>query len=174
MSSPNQAVVYFRPAIRSFLRELVFFCIGLAMYLFPLLMLNWVNAYLPEIIDYISPKLIFVTIHYVGISILFWATLSVCIVILANRFKLTADYVESEWGIIARKTARVELNSIRTVNVNQGIIERLLGVGVISFSSAGTSGQDVIFSRIKYPVQLQALVNVRRLAASQRQSNIEL
>ncbi len=162
MKNSAKNIVYFRPAIRSFLRELSFFCVGLIMYLFPLTMLHWFVFYFPEEVNMGIQKLIFVFTHYIGLALMFWASLLVCVVILANRYKLTGEYVESAWGIIARRTARVELSSIRTVNVNQGIIERLLGVGAISFSSAGTSGQDVIFTRIKYPLRLQALVNSRR------------
>jgi len=156
--------LYFRPAIRSFLRELAFFIIGLAMYLFPLLILSLIMSYVPLEINFALRKIIFVFTHYIGIALMFWATLSVCVVILANRYNLTNEYVESVWGIIARRTARIELSSIRTVNVRQGVIDRLLGVGAISFASAGTSGQDVIFTRIKYPLKLQALVNSRRQA----------
>ncbi|VAW79396.1 hypothetical protein MNBD_GAMMA12-497 [hydrothermal vent metagenome] len=162
MKISTKNTVYFRPAIRSFLRELTFFCLGLIMYLFPLTMLHWFIFYFPDDVNMSIQKLIFVFTHYIGLALMFWASLLVCVVILANRYKLTSEYVESAWGIIARKTARVELSSIRTVNVNQGIIERLLGVGAISFSSAGTAGQDVTFTRIKYPLKLQALVNLKR------------
>ncbi len=164
--SKSDTNVYFRPAIRSFLRELVFFTIGMMMYLLPLLILKSIIAYVPFELNFLSQKMIFVFTYYIGMALMFWAILSVCIGVLANRYKLSSEYVESVWGIIARKTARVELSSIRTVNVSQGVIDRLLGVGAISFSSAGTSGQDVIFRRIKYPLKLQALVNSRRRAVS--------
>ncbi len=155
------------PALRSFVRELSLLASGLLVFVWPQWVIDRAAVMLAELklsVTVIEQVLVYLswTLHYVGAVIVLWAVIAVVFAMLANRYLLTSAYVESQYGIIARRTARVELDAIRTVNLKQGIIDRLLNTGSLLFSSAGTAGVDVVFARIARPRDLEREVNARR------------
>jgi membrane protein YdbS with pleckstrin-like domain len=78
--------------------------------------------------------------------------------ILDRHFKeytITTRRVKTKSGIISRTIDEVLLKNIRSVNVNQGIIERLFGLGTINIGSAGTSGIEVSFAGISNPIGIK-------------------
>lgn len=85
-----------------------------------------------------------------------WDILVVAIVILIYRrysWKFTIDNVRvsSHHGIIARNQKAVRIKDMRTVELQQGVIQRLLNVGGLAFYSAGSASSDVLFRGIKNP-----------------------
>jgi uncharacterized membrane protein YdbT with pleckstrin-like domain len=54
-------------------------------------------------------------------------------------------------GLIAKNTNEIQLRHIRALNVKQGVIERILGIGTIEFSSAAGEGAEVMFKGIRDP-----------------------
>ncbi|MDX8391508.1 MAG: PH domain-containing protein [Mariprofundaceae bacterium] len=70
-------------------------------------------------------------------------------------FRIDSNTVESVKGIIGKNTSSIMIKDIRTINVNQSIIQRMLFVGNIAFSSAGGGGQEVVFSGIANPQKLK-------------------
>ena len=165
MSATATIVTY--PALRSFIKELLLLAAGTLVFAWPQGSLAWTEALLARA-DLSAPSLYQVVavlswvVHYGAAVVVLWALLSVLFSMLANRYVLTAEYVESQYGIIARRTARVELSAIRTINLKQGIIDRLLNTGTLQFSSAGTSGVDVVFARVASPRDLERQVDSRR------------
>ena len=79
-----------------------------------------------------------------GLIIIIWALLD-----RSNKvFTVTTRRVMSKSGIIARSTQEVTMKDIRSINLNQGIIERIFGLGTVQIGSAGTAGIEVQFSGI--------------------------
>lgn len=58
-------------------------------------------------------------------------------------------------GLIARNTNEMQLRHIRAINVRQGIIERILGIGSIVFISAAESEAAVVFKGISDPYEVK-------------------
>jgi membrane protein YdbS with pleckstrin-like domain len=79
----------------------------------------------------------------------------------SHRYTVTADTVSAERGIIARTRARVAIAHIRTVDVHQSVLERLLDVGHVSLATAGTGGYDLILWRVARPLALQETLQRR-------------
>lgn len=83
--------------------------------------------------------------------------------ILINRISftyiITKDNVRSINGLIARNESEVRIADIREIRVFQSIGQRLLGVGDLSFASAGTGGVEVIFEGIRNPHTIKDYVN---------------
>jgi membrane protein YdbS with pleckstrin-like domain len=61
-------------------------------------------------------------------------------------------------GIISRKTHEVAIRDIRSINMNQGIIERIFGLGSIRIGSAGTGGVEVEFKGVTNPGSIRDAV----------------
>lgn len=54
-------------------------------------------------------------------------------------------------GLIAKNTNEMQLRHIRAINVRQGIIERILGIGTVMFISAAEGEAAVVFKGIRDP-----------------------
>jgi uncharacterized membrane protein YdbT with pleckstrin-like domain len=67
------------------------------------------------------------------------------------QFTVTNDSIITRVGLIAKNTNEMQLRHIRAINVRQGIIERILGIGTVIFISAAESEAAVIFKGISEP-----------------------
>lgn len=56
-------------------------------------------------------------------------------------------------GIISRRSEEMKLTSIETVEIEQGVIGRMLGYGTVKITGRGTS--DLMFKRIDDPIQVK-------------------
>jgi uncharacterized membrane protein YdbT with pleckstrin-like domain len=54
----------------------------------------------------------------------------------------------SKSGIISRSTSEVTMKDIRSMDLKQGIFERIFGLGTVQIGSAGHAGIEVQFSGI--------------------------
>ncbi len=73
------------------------------------------------------------------------------------RYLIDGETIESREGMIARKVHSIRVRDLRNINVNQTLIQRILGVGDVEFSSAGGSGIEVVFSGVSHPMQVKSL-----------------
>ena len=74
----------------------------------------------------------------------------------------------SKAGIISRKIQEVGVRDIRNINLKQGIVERLLGLGTVDIASAGTGGIEVSFLGIKDPMRARDLIRREKDEADNR------
>jgi len=106
---------------------------------------------------YYIPMIIFGIIlipFIIGIFIILYAVLDQ----RCRVFTLTNRRVMSKWGIISRKTREVAIRDIRNINMSQGILERIFGLGSIEIGSAGTAGIEVKFTGVAKPTSVRDLV----------------
>ena len=73
-----------------------------------------------------------------------------------SEFGVTGKRVISKKGIISRNASEMNLSSIESVNVDQGIIERIINVGSLKISGRGTTTVD--FNSIDDPVKVRKLI----------------
>jgi uncharacterized membrane protein YdbT with pleckstrin-like domain len=83
------------------------------------------------------------------------------VVVIYRRYSwaytIDGETVESREGLIARKVKSIRIQDLRNINVNQSLVERILGVGDVEFSSAGGSGIEVVFRGVDKPLEVKAL-----------------
>ncbi|MGC9315996.1 MAG: PH domain-containing protein [bacterium] len=81
--------------------------------------------------------------------ILFIIGLLVLLSVALKRASWTYTYndrmVETRKGLISKNTSQVDLKDVKNITFNQGIFERIFGLGTISFASAGTGKIEVSF-----------------------------
>jgi len=70
-------------------------------------------------------------------------------------FTHTSRKVMAEVGIISRTTNEVAIRDIRSINMNQSILERIFGLGSVQIGSAGTGGIEIRFIGIKNPAKVR-------------------
>lgn len=73
------------------------------------------------------------------------------------RYTIDDETIESRQGVIARNVQSIRIQDLRNVNVHQSLIQRLLRVGNVEFSSAGGSGIEVVFYGVSEPMTVKAL-----------------
>jgi uncharacterized membrane protein YdbT with pleckstrin-like domain len=73
-----------------------------------------------------------------------------------SEFGVTGKRVISKKGIISRNASEMNLSSIESVNVDQGVIERIINVGSLKVSGRGTTTVD--FKSIDDPVRVRKLI----------------
>jgi len=83
----------------------------------------------------------------------------VLIAYFGSEFGVTGKRVISKKGIISRNASEMNLSSIESVNVDQGVIGRILDFGTLKISGRGTTTVD--FENIDGPVKVRKLIQNR-------------
>ena len=70
---------------------------------------------------------------------------------ISALYLITDFGVEARQGIIAQQTVGLRFQDIRSMSIKQSVLDRLLNVGLLEFTSAGTDGIPVQFKAIANP-----------------------
>jgi len=93
------------------------------------------------------------------------SVLSICLALLwqwaSACYRVSAFGVEVRRGLFAQQTVGLRFQDIRSMTIRQSLPERLLNVGLLEFTSAGTEGAPVQFAQIAHPAKILALVKAR-------------
>jgi uncharacterized membrane protein YdbT with pleckstrin-like domain len=65
-------------------------------------------------------------------------------------------------GILAKNTTEVLHAHVRNVQIRQGALQRLFGVGTIAISSAGQSDLEIVIAGIANPTKVKSLIDANR------------
>ena len=71
---------------------------------------------------------------------------------------VTSQRARKRSGIIRVSSTEMELRSIRNIQVEQSIMERILGVGTLRLSSAGQSGVELTIRAVDNPKEIRDLI----------------
>jgi membrane protein YdbS with pleckstrin-like domain len=74
------------------------------------------------------------------------------------RFTIEDGNIESRHGIIAREINSIRIADVRNINVKQSLLDRILFVGDIEFSSAASDNAEVIFKGVSNPMRIKRKV----------------
>jgi len=77
---------------------------------------------------------------------------------ICSVFTVTNRRVKSKVGIISRVTREVSIKDIRVINLKQGVLERIFGLGTIEVGSAGTAGIEVSFKGIPETPKIKEMI----------------
>jgi membrane protein YdbS with pleckstrin-like domain len=106
-----------------------------------------------------------------GIAVLLvWGGLLLTLAIrrLSVKYRLTNHRLFHEQGILRRVTDRIEIIDIDDVTVEQGIVERMLGVGTIHVSSSDRTSPELLMPGIEDDKQEADTIDNARRAERQR------
>jgi uncharacterized membrane protein YdbT with pleckstrin-like domain len=70
---------------------------------------------------------------------------------LSRRYTVTSQRVISRWGLISRNISEIDIKNIRDIQLQQGVLQRVFGIGSVALSSAGRAGAEVVFEGIADP-----------------------
>lgn len=80
------------------------------------------------------------------------------------RYKYTFYFVTNkriiyQSGIISRDHRDCRLDKVQNIYLDVSFLDRILGVGNVSFSTAGEIGVEVVFLRVKKPFNIKKQIN---------------
>lgn len=71
------------------------------------------------------------------------------------KYTIDGSRVSCHYGIISRNQQSVRIKDLRSVELSQSLVQRLLNVGHIAFYSAGSASAEVIFKGVLDPARLR-------------------
>ena len=80
----------------------------------------------------------------------------------AARLIITKDRTVLRTGIVSKQVIEVQHTDVRTVQVNQGPLERILGVGSIAIGSAGHAGMEIVLAGLPDPEAAATMIRKQR------------
>lgn len=84
---------------------------------------------------------------------------------LGTTLTVTNERVTLRLGLLSKHTSDVMLSDVRNVQVSQGVLQRMLGVGAVGVASAGHSGMEIEVGGIPDPQEVKRLIEEGRSAA---------
>ncbi len=87
--------------------------------------------------------------------------------VYATSYTVTSERVVQRKGLLSRRVSEVEISDIRNVQVNQGIIQRMFGIGNVGISTAGQSGVEIVFAGIRRPQPVADMIREQRKRSSE-------
>ncbi len=73
---------------------------------------------------------------------------------VATVYTITDRRLNIKVGIIARKVQETRLQRVQNVNYDQGVYERLMQIGDVEFTTAGTDESNFVFAGVAQPEQV--------------------
>jgi len=86
--------------------------------------------------------------------------LSAVIYKLTTEFGVTSKRIIAKTGLIRRRSVDLLISKLESVQVDQGILERILGAGKVEVR--GTGGSKEPFKRISKPLELRKAVQTQQ------------
>jgi uncharacterized membrane protein YdbT with pleckstrin-like domain len=96
----------------------------------------------------------------VGLGILVFVLIFVITVLVgfikrvATVYTITDRRLNIKIGIIARKVQETRLQRVQNVNYDQGVYERIMQIGDVEFTTAGTDESNFVFAGVAQPEQV--------------------
>ena len=88
---------------------------------------------------------------------------------ISTRYSITDRRLRIQRGIIARNVEEARLERVQNVNVQQGVLDRILQVGTVDFDTASNRADDTFqFRGIAQPEKITRLVDEAHQASEER------
>ncbi|MCR4818234.1 MAG: PH domain-containing protein [Fretibacterium sp.] len=87
--------------------------------------------------------------------------LSMAVKRISSILIVREDEVAYESGILKRKSTEIGLTSIRTVLVDQTLVQRILNIGNVSIASSGTEAYEVQINNMPSPYAIRDDIQAR-------------
>lgn len=102
------------------------------------------------------PVWIWVVLGFVTVGVLLPVALYVFLRLKYQEQGVTNKRVILKKGIIGRQTEEMKLTSIETVEIDQGVLGRMLGYGTVKVTGRGVS--DIVFKGIDDPMAVKRAI----------------
>ena len=78
---------------------------------------------------------------------------------VSTKYLITTQRLRISRGIVSKKVQETRLERVQNVNYQQGVLDRLLGVGTVDFDTAGSDDSEFRFEWVNEPEQVVRAVD---------------
>ena len=78
---------------------------------------------------------------------------------VSTKYLITTQRLRITRGIVSKKVQETRLERVQNVNYEQGVLDRVLGVGTVDFDTAGTDDSEFRFEWVNDPEQVVRAVD---------------
>lgn len=96
------------------------------------------------------------TTQMIGAVGIIWIVLTVLINYYGTSLLIDSHGLTFKQGIVTRDVTHIRFADIRTLGLRQGLLDRLLNIGILEFASSGTDEVDIRFINIANPTGVKA------------------
>lgn len=79
----------------------------------------------------------------------------------ADRLAIYEDGIAREYRLVSTKRTFTEFESIQDIEMQQGVMDRLFGIGTLHINTSGSHGQEIVFRGIKACHEVEAEIRRR-------------
>lgn len=91
-----------------------------------------------------------------GSMLIIWISSTVLINYYGTALVIDSHGLTFKKGILTRDVTHIRFSEIRTIGLRQGLLDRLLNIGILEFASSGTDDVDIRFINIANPIGVKA------------------
>ena len=91
-----------------------------------------------------------------GSILIIWISSTVLINYYGTALVIDSHGLTFKKGILTRDVTHIRFSEIRTIGLRQGLLDRLLNIGILEFASSGTDDVDIRFINIANPTGVKA------------------
>ncbi len=92
----------------------------------------------------------------IGSVCIIWIMSAVLINYYGTALLIDSHGLTFKKGILTRDVTHIRFSEIRTIGLRQGLLDRLLNIGILEFASSGTDDVDIRFINIANPTGVKA------------------
>ncbi len=78
---------------------------------------------------------------------------------IGTKYLITTQRLRISRGIVRKKVQETRLERVQNVNYQQGVLDRMLGVGTVDFDTAGSDDSEFRFEWVNEPEQVVRAVD---------------
>jgi len=94
----------------------------------------------------------------IGSVCVIWILSAVLINYYGTALVIDSHGLTFKKGILTRDVTHIRFSEIRTIGLRQGLLDRLLNIGILEFASSGTDDVDIRFINIANPTGVKAKI----------------
>ena len=147
----------YHPALRTYLLHMPVIIIGLILVLFAVDVWEFVLSLLDMkgLPGWIDGGLLVNMTQIAGSLLIVWLLSGMLINYYGTSLVIDSRGISFKRGILTRDVTNVRFAEIRTIGLRQGILDRLLNIGILEFASSGTDDVDIRIHNIADPKMLR-------------------
>ena len=71
---------------------------------------------------------------------------------------IKSDEITLETGLLSRNSTEVKIRDIKTIDVQQSLVNRMLGIGRLRIATAGTEGWEIVVEGVEAPNDIRNMI----------------
>ncbi len=153
----------YRQALRSWVMSIPWIMIGLFIVAYPVQI--WTPIFqllqIHSIPNWFPVHTLIKITMFVGVGMLCVVFMKILWAYYSECLNITNEGINRRSGILSRKTTSLRYCDIRNIGLQQSIFQRVLGIGTLEFSSAGSDSVEIRFDNIAKPFIIKATIQHR-------------